>query len=213
MCLFFLFPIPWRCEPWSTGCQQDLFFRTSAPSLSLFSAIPLLSGHPATISSVTPCGITVILKCNCHQTTCAVHVSVAYVHFWLFVSISVLDVLLMAVNPTHVSVPLSLFRRTSVVQPKNTFVSSVMKTISVPLMSGSMNDAADVRFPRGTLKFFWYYWFLSCFLPQGKPHDAPFHSLKLFLKPLGCMQTILHIFESWFKTNNHLAEEIMHRLQ
>lgn len=35
----FLFSIPWRCEPWSTGWRQDLFFCARAPSLSLCSAI------------------------------------------------------------------------------------------------------------------------------------------------------------------------------
>lgn len=47
-------------------------FLGNSPSLSLFYAIPLLSGHPTTTSSVTPCGTTVILTLSCHQTTRAV---------------------------------------------------------------------------------------------------------------------------------------------
>lgn len=47
-------------------------FLGNPPSLSFFSANPLLSGHPTTTSSVTSRGITIILSVSCCQTTCAV---------------------------------------------------------------------------------------------------------------------------------------------
>lgn len=162
---------------------RTCFFLASAPSLSLFSAIPLLSGDPATVFSVTPCGITVTLNLSCHQTTCAT--CVCCLCAYLTICIHFCPWRVDGSKSHSCSSSFFLFTWTTVDQSKITFVCSVMKITSVPLMFGNMNNTADVRFAQRTLKHFWCYSFLSCVFPQGKPNNVPFHPSKLFLKPLG----------------------------